>query len=273
MSPLILGGHSFIAQLGNEPKPSDSEIDAIVATCLDAGIVRFDTTYRPERIALGASLARLGRRREARVIVWNFFENFGDGAPVGGASAYRPEHLEEILDDLQTDTVDELVVHRIGDDRADAVQEELALSWKEAGVVGRLGIWAPGLESANWPHRAIYDFAVEPHNLFTQSATEKIACYARNGWEVYACSPYVRGWQMDKLISVARQEHGMPESTARPQIADLLLRYALFAPEIDALIVAMRRPDWVHQNMASVTRGPLTEAERLWLETLKTHLE
>ncbi|MBC8009345.1 MAG: hypothetical protein H7067_04520, partial [Burkholderiales bacterium] len=77
---LILGGHSFIAQLGNDPRPSEADIDALVATCLDHGIRHFDTTYRPERLALVASLARLGRRAEARLIAWNFFRDFDDSA-------------------------------------------------------------------------------------------------------------------------------------------------------------------------------------------------
>jgi hypothetical protein len=37
-TPLILGGHSFIDQLGNDPPASRPEQISIVETCLDLGI-------------------------------------------------------------------------------------------------------------------------------------------------------------------------------------------------------------------------------------------
>jgi aryl-alcohol dehydrogenase-like predicted oxidoreductase len=54
--PLILGGHSFISQLGNDPPVSDRDQHRIAESCLDHGIQWFDTTYQPERIALGKVL-------------------------------------------------------------------------------------------------------------------------------------------------------------------------------------------------------------------------
>ena len=42
--PLILGGHSFIRQLGSDPLATEEEQAAIVSTCLDRGIRWFDTT-------------------------------------------------------------------------------------------------------------------------------------------------------------------------------------------------------------------------------------
>ena len=84
---LILGGHSFIAQLGSDPAPDEKTQDAIVAACLDSGITTFDTTYLPERIALGKALQRLGRRSEAQLIAWNFFTDFGPEGSAGGLLA------------------------------------------------------------------------------------------------------------------------------------------------------------------------------------------
>ena len=69
---LVLGGHSFISQLGNDPEASEEEQIAIVEACLDAGIHRFDTTYQPERRALGRMPEALGRRHEAEIYAWNF---------------------------------------------------------------------------------------------------------------------------------------------------------------------------------------------------------
>lgn len=264
-SPLILGGHSYIAQLGNDPKPTADRIDAIVSTCLDSGIDLFDTTYRPERLALGAVLARLARRDEARIIVWNFFDIFSDDEPCGGPRPYREADLDALQADLQTDFLDELVVHRVGDAAADRAQEALAARWKSSGRVRRLGLWAPGVSS---PSDTVYDFVVEPYNLFTEGASERFAAYARHGWEIYACSPFVRGWQVERLAALAATELQVDAVTARARVADHLLRYALFAPHIGRLIVAMRRPEWVQANLASVQRGPLTHTEQSWLASV-----
>lgn len=143
--PLVLGGHSFIDQLGNEPRPSPADQVRIVEACLDHGIRWFDTTYQPERIALGAALATLGRRREATLLAWNFFTSFGPGEPVGGADYYNPGHLDGILDDLQTDYLDGLVVHPLTDPARNAGQEELAIWWhtSERSVRSESGLLMP----------------------------------------------------------------------------------------------------------------------------------
>ena len=51
----------------------------------------------------------------------------------------------------------------------------------------------------------------------------------------------------------------------RAHVADLMLRYSLFSPEVDRLIVAMRKPEWVTPNAESARRGPLSDEERVWL--------
>ena len=126
--PLVLGGHSFIEQLGSDPATTFDQQIEIVQACLDLGIHWFDTTYQPERLALGHILRTLGRRAEAHIIAWNFFVDFQPGEDVGGASHYLPAHLPLILDQLQTDYLDALVVHGLGDPVEDRRQEELAIS-------------------------------------------------------------------------------------------------------------------------------------------------
>ncbi|MBC8010204.1 MAG: hypothetical protein H7067_08910, partial [Burkholderiales bacterium] len=231
----------------------EADIDALVATCLDHGIRHFDTTYRPERIALGASLARLGRRAEARLIAWNFFRDFDDSATdLGGPEAYREEHLASILADLRTDHLDELVVHRVADPTLDAAQESLAVRWQSAGHVGRLGIWCPGPAFSTTPTRHAYAFVVEPRNAFTPAVLHP------DPVEVYGTSPFVRGWQLDRLAT----------SLPRATVADLLLRHAAFHPPITHLIVSMRRAALVAPNLASLARGPLSDAEQATLTRL-----
>ncbi len=267
---LILGGHSFITQLGTDPCPAEAEADALVAACLDQGITHFDTTYRPERIALGASLARLGRRSEARLIAWNFFKTFDATATdPGGPEAYREEDLAGLCADLRTEFIDELVIHRVGDAEADEAQENLALRWQREGRVGRLGAWCPGPGFSTWPRRAAYAFVVEPCNLFTSAAPARIAAHHAAGAQVYGCSPFVRGWQLDKLVVAAlAAEPGLAVESARAQVADRLLRHAAFTPHLTGLIVSMRRAAWVAINLGSLTRGPLTPSDHAWLDGL-----
>src|SRR5690349_20365779 len=122
-SPLVLGGHSFIQQLGNDPRLTADEQIVLVAACLDAGITWFDTTYLPERVALGRALAALGRRAEATILAWNFFVDFADDSDsLGGPSEYQPQHLEQMLTELQTDWIDRLVVHPVSDPAANERQ-------------------------------------------------------------------------------------------------------------------------------------------------------
>src|SRR5262249_17325236 len=99
--PLILGGHSFIAQLGNDAPASADQQQRIVESCLEHGIRWFDTTYQPERVALGKTLNTLGRRGEVSILAWNFFKEFLPGDPVGQAESYRPHHIEIILEGLR----------------------------------------------------------------------------------------------------------------------------------------------------------------------------
>jgi aryl-alcohol dehydrogenase-like predicted oxidoreductase len=254
--PLVLGGHSFISQLGSDPAASPEAQTRIVQACLDAGIRWFDTTYQPERVALGRALEELGRRDEATVIAWNFFTDFGPAGDVGGPAAYQPHHIALMLEQLRTDRIDCLVVHGVSDPAENARQQALAVSWREAGLVGRLGVWHPGERAAEeYGRKSPYSFMVRPYNVTTPDAAPAFAACKALGWETLACSPFVRGWELEKAAS-------RDKSADREQVADLVLRYSLFAPNVDRLIVAMRRPEWVARNVASWRRGPLTPLEQ-----------
>jgi aryl-alcohol dehydrogenase-like predicted oxidoreductase len=263
---LVLGGHSFIEQLGNDPPASPSAQASIVEACLDAGITWFDTTYQPERTALGRALKALGRRDEAVIIAWNFFTDFGPGQPVGGPEPYRPHHLAVLLEQLQTDRIDGLVVHPVEDPRQNRAQLELARAWQAAGRVRWLGTWHPGAdaESAFGADNAC-QFMVRPLNLSTRDAGPAFAAAKRLGWQTLACSPFVRGWELDRLAANAARAGAATAEQARARLADHLLRYSLHHPDVDRLIVAMRRAEWVARNAASARAGPLSEEERAWL--------
>lgn len=86
--------------------------------------------------------------------------------------------------------------------------------------------------------------------------------------ETLACSPFVRGWWLDKLAERARQVHAGEVEDPRGKLADLMLRRSLFAPNVDRLIVAIRRTEWVAANLASASRGAPTAEEDEWLDAL-----
>jgi aryl-alcohol dehydrogenase-like predicted oxidoreductase len=248
---LILGGHSFIKQLGNDPLPTEGQQCEIVAACIAAGIVTFDTTYLPERVALGKALARTGLRDKANIIAWNFFQNFGPDDSVSGHVAYQPHHLEQMLTELQTDHIERLVVHPVDDPNEHERQEKLAVSWLEQGVIGQLGTWMPALSASKGP----YAFAVAPCNIATIDASERFAAYKQIGWETVATSPFVRGWELEKQA----------EGRSIAEVAGAMLRYSTFFPNVDSLIVAMRRVEWIETNCANVAKGPLSAEETQWL--------
>ena len=142
---LGLGGHSYIAQLGNDPPASFEEQCALVAGCLDAGIRLLDTTYYQERVALGRVLRQLGRRDEATVTGWNFFKQPGKEDDLVPWTPYEPSHIDVMLDELQTDRIDLLVIH--AEDDPATLHRELALAetWVAAGKVRQAALVMVGL--------------------------------------------------------------------------------------------------------------------------------
>jgi aryl-alcohol dehydrogenase-like predicted oxidoreductase len=265
-SRLVLGGHSFIQQLGNDPAPDPDRQVAIVKACLDCGVRWFDTTYQPERVALGACLAALGRRREATIIAWNFFTDFAPGGDVGGPRCYEPDDLERMCEQLHTTVIDLLVVHAMGQPEEDRRQEALAREWVRRGKVRRLGTWHPGPDVAVvYGTASPYSFMVRPYNVSTADAGPAFEACAGIGWQTLACSPYVRGWELDGIAGRLAARDGGTADSLKPRLADCMLRYSLCAPHVDRLIVSMRDPDLVARNVASEARGALSAAEREWL--------
>lgn len=272
--PLILGGHTFFSGLGNDPVPTEEAQRDIVAACLDAGIVWFDTTHQPERARLGKALRALGRRDEARIIAWNFLQDLSGwtpGAPLDRPVEYRPEHLDQIRRELQTDFIDGLVIHELDGGTIDQRRrmEDLAREWQARGYVRDIGIWAPGDDApARFGHSSPYGFTVRPYNVKSREALSAFAACRSLGWKNYACSPFIRGWELDTMVEKALEKDGGEEPEVRARLADLMLRFSLYAPNVDRLITAIRRVEWVERNAASARKGPLTDDERHWLESL-----
>lgn len=140
------------------------------------------------------------------------------------------------------------------------------MSWKQDGRVGELGLWAPpeDIETRLGPDNP-YDFMVCPYSVTNTWSAPRFAAASRLGWQTLACSPFVRGWDFDRLAAQARE----PDDAAlQEKLVDAMLRFSLFGEHVDRLIVAMRRPEWGAANLASVARGPLNEQEWAWLLAL-----
>jgi aryl-alcohol dehydrogenase-like predicted oxidoreductase len=269
-APLVLGGHSFIAQLGSDPPASAQQQREIVASCLDQGIRWFDTTYQPERVALGNVLHALGRRDGARILAWNFFTDFAPEDSVGGPQYYRPGHIDVILEQLRTSFVDCLVVVPLDDAEENQRQVELATEWKRKGYARSLGLWIPDRATVDrYRDGGPFRLAIRPCNVTTDEAGPVFAACKACDWETLGTSPFVRGWELDKLVAAATARGDGDGETLRPVLADLMLRFSLFHRDVDRVIVAMRRPEWVGRNLASVARGPLTAKERRGLQRLR----
>src|SRR5712692_6773392 len=250
---LVLGGHSFITQLGNDPPASAPEQRSIVASCLDQGIGWFDTTYQPERVALGNVLHALGRRDEARILAWNFFTDFVPGDPVGGPEYYHAGHMDVILEQLRTPYVDCLVVVPLDNPEENERQVELATEWKRRGYARSLGLWISDLTIIDrYRKETPFRFAIRPFNVTTDDAAPVFAACKAAGWETLATSPFVRGWALDRLLTAATAHGDGDSETLRPVLADVMLRFSLFHRHVDRVVVAMRKPEWVRRNLESI---------------------
>lgn len=265
--PLGLGGHTFIEELGNDPPLSHEEAVDVVETCLDNGVTFFDTTYTQERIRLGEALHELGRRDEATIVAWNFF-----GPVHSNPIPYEPGHVDAILSELRVDYVDRLVVHPPYEDDETATEAGhrrglgIAQRWVEEGLVGELGTWAPGPDAdVEYGQDNPYSFMVQPYNVDTDDAPESFAAAKRLGWDTVAVTPFVRGWKLDEMVATASERSDDPEPELRSRLADHMLRYSLFQPNVDRLVVGMRKVEWIHRNVESGEQGPLSDDEKDWL--------
>lgn len=136
----------------------------------------------------------------------------------------------------------------------------------EEGYVGELGTWSPGPDAdVEYGHDNPYSFMVQPYNVDTDDAPASFAAAKRLGWETVAVTPFVRGWKLDEMVAAAGEMGEEPEPELRSRLSDHMLRYSLFQPNVDRLVVGMRKVEWINQNVQSVKRGPLSDDEEKWL--------
>jgi len=101
---------------------------------------------------------------------------------------------------------------------------------------------------------------VTPFNVANTDAQPFEACAAL-GWE-FACSPFVRGWDLDKMVAAGGDQPSQEGAESLGLIADRMLRFSLHQPFVHGLVTATRRVEWVGVNLESAARGPLSAEER-----------
>lgn len=254
-SKLGLGGHSYIEQLGNDPRPSFEEQCGLVSACLDSGIRLFDTTYYQERVALGKVMQALGRRDEAQITAWNFFRQPGKEDELVPYTPYETHHIDTILTELQTDYVDILVIH-VHEDLDRLRQEmDLASRWMDDGAVKRVALGMITLDSLRrLPAAHPFTHVFAPYNAFHRDARAAFEQAKGAGLTVVAMSPFIRGWKLDEI------------GEDKGSVAGILLRWVASQDLVDRVIVSMRKLEWVQTNLQSVACGPLTADEEARLE-------
>jgi aryl-alcohol dehydrogenase-like predicted oxidoreductase len=249
-SRIGLGGHSYIEQLGNDPRPSFEKQCELVSACLDSGITLLDTTYYQERVALGEVMQALGRRDEAAITAWNFFRQPGREDELVPYTPYEPHHIDVMLEELQTEYVDLIVVHD-HDNREGLFGElELAADWVKEGKAKSVGLGMAGLDTLErLPQGHPVSSVLAPYNAFNREAATMFERAKEMGLAAIAMSPFIRGWKLDEIRA------------DREEVAAVLLRWVASQEVVDRVIVSMRRPEWVRANVRAVERGPLSGKE------------
>ena len=172
--------------------------------------------------------------------------------------------LEQWKTELRTDRLDWVCVHELGEGQAaqNRAQQDLCASWLAQGEFTRLGIWNPGADAAEkYGDHSPFSFMIRPFNITNGDIAAFSTCRAL-GWDCFACSPFVRGWNLDKLSAVT----GDGVSPAR--VADHMLRYSLHQTFVGGLVTAARKLEWLDANLQSAKRGPLSADELRWLQGL-----
>jgi len=108
---------------------------------------------------------------------------------------------------------------------------------------------------------------VLPRNLASPNDDVFRAC-KQFGWRTFATSPFNRGWLLDRLLAAAAKEDREKPDTLRRRLADLLLRFSVHCPDVDHVIIGIRKPEWIPLDLASAGKGPLSESEMEWLQQL-----
>jgi aryl-alcohol dehydrogenase-like predicted oxidoreductase len=199
-------------------------------------------------------LQHLGRRHEATVTGWNFFKHAGKEDELVAWTPYAPDHINVMLEELQTEWIDLLVIH--AEDDPATLHRALALveGWVAMGKVRQVGLGMAALRHLDQlPAGHLVTHVLAPYNAFNRDAAALFARAREVGMQTIAMSPFIRGWKLQEI------------DDDPAEVAAILLRWVVAQPVVDRVIVAMRKQAWVQANLAAAARGALTPQEELRL--------
>ena len=83
-----------------------------------------------------------------------------------------------------------------------------------------LGVWEPGPDVIEeYGRENPYDFMVAPLNVATaEKAAPSFERSKELGWRTFAVSPFIRGWELDKMVERALAKEGGEESAVRARL-------------------------------------------------------
>ncbi|MEZ5276651.1 MAG: hypothetical protein R3F07_09745 [Opitutaceae bacterium] len=274
---LILGGHTFLEELGNDPAASPDEQIAVVSACLEGGVRVVDTTYAVERRGLRTVLMAIDDPG-IRPVIWNFFDHPEMDGNLPGPDPWTDERFEQALVELGLTEAPFVVVHAVGDAVADRAQIEVVRRLREEGRITHLGFWAnldadskQGREALlQWDRflevENLWRFVVTPWNVMTYRENAEILKVAKaQGWTTLGTSPFVRGWELERRAVRVAGIRQIGLSAAVAQVADHMLRFSAFSPGVDHVVNAIRARRHVRPNLESIRQGPLAPNEREWI--------
>ena len=274
---LILGGHTFLEELGNDPAASPDEQIAVVSACLKGGIRVVDTTYAVERRGLRTVL-RTVEDPGIRPIIWNFFDHPEMEGSLPGPDPWTEDRFEQALAEVGFTEAPFVVVHPVGEAVADRTQIEVVRRLRDEGRITHLGFWVNLDTDSKQRERALlqwkwllelenlWRFVVTPWNVTTYRENAEILKVAKaQGWTTLGTSPFVRGWELERRAVRVAGIRQIDLSAAIAQVADHMLRFAAFSPGVDHVVNAIRARRHVRPNLESILQGPLAPNEREWI--------
>ncbi|MBI2373345.1 MAG: aldo/keto reductase [Deltaproteobacteria bacterium] len=285
-----IGGYSWGPQ-------KDADSRAALAAAYEAGVNLFDTAlvygYGMSERLVGEFVRAQGERDQLFVATkinpmnWEF-----PASEVGVDQVFPPHHIKQALNEslrnLKLEYVDVVSLHVF----AESFAEDLAWldtldALKDVGKLHHVGISVNSFQ----PHAALriletgrIDVITVHYNVFEQApADELFAAAAAAGTGVLVRSPleesaltgdlaedvrfsegdhraaYFAGDRLRKVVARTEAVRPVLEAAASSMTVGAL-RFALAPPEVSSVLVGMRNPDQVHENVSASDEGPLDNA-------------
>lgn len=290
----LAGAHSFGGKVNGYGELSEKDALETVRFALKNDIRFFDTAngygHGLSEIRLGKAL---GESREEVVICTKFGprENQAGDAIQDFSPDFTLRALNETLKRIQSDYLDIFLLHNPPDDFDwDTYDSTVLEGFKRGGKIRAYGVSCRSVYGAiNAVEAGFGDFVEVIFNLLDRRAEEKLFDLAREkGIRVIARVPLASGFLTERTLN---QNPVFPENDIRSSfprdmkewmidsvrklgflqeepggIAASALRYALFHPDVYAVIPGMRNQSQVERNIQARSLGPLDSSYQSRIE-------